>query len=48
VARILDVTAGLRLLNVAVGGNFPGPPNAGTVFPVTMDVDYVRVYSGNP
>ena len=36
------------LLNIAVGGNFPGPPNAGTVFPVTMDVDYVRVYSGNP
>lgn len=36
------------LLNVAVGGNFPGPPNASTVFPVTMDVDYVRVYSGSP
>jgi beta-glucanase (GH16 family) len=36
------------LLNVAVGGNFPGPPNAGTVFPVEMEVDYVRVYSGAP
>ena len=36
------------LLNVAVGGNFPGPPNAGTAFPVTMEVDYVRVYSGDP
>jgi beta-glucanase (GH16 family) len=35
------------LLNVAVGGNFPGSPDASTVFPVTMEVDYVRVYSGN-
>ena len=35
------------LLNVAVGGNWPGSPDANTVFPVTMDVDYVRVYSGN-
>ena len=36
------------LFNVAVGGNWPGPPNANTVFPVTMEVDYVRVYSGEP
>ncbi len=36
------------LLNVAVGGNFPGNPDNSTVFPVTMDVDYVRVYSGEP
>ncbi len=36
------------LLNVAVGGNFPGAPNAGTAFPVTMEVDWVRVYSGEP
>jgi len=36
------------LLNVAVGGNFPGAPDASTEFPVTMEVDYVRVYSGNP
>ncbi|HEX4403832.1 MAG TPA: glycoside hydrolase family 16 protein [Polyangia bacterium] len=32
------------LLNVAVGGTFPGPPD-GTVFPQTMLVDYIRVYS---
>jgi beta-glucanase (GH16 family) len=32
------------ILNVAVGGNFPGAPNAETVFPQTMLVDYVRVY----
>ena len=36
------------LLNVAVGGNFPGAPNSSTVFPVEMEVDYVRVYTGEP
>ncbi len=35
------------LLNVAVGGNWPGPPNGSTVFPTEMEVDYVRVYSGD-
>ena len=33
------------ILNLAVGGNFVGSPNANTVFPQTMLVDYVRVYS---
>jgi len=33
------------ILNVAVGGGWPGPPDASTVFPQTMLVDYVRVYS---
>jgi len=33
------------LLNVAVGGNFPGNPNGASTFPQTMTVDYVRVYS---
>ena len=32
------------LLNVAVGGDWPGNPDATTVFPQTMLVDYVRVY----
>jgi beta-glucanase (GH16 family) len=32
------------ILNVAVGGNWPGNPDASTVFPQTMQVDYVRVY----
>jgi beta-glucanase (GH16 family) len=31
------------ILNVAVGGNFPGAPDASTVFPQQMMVDYVRV-----
>lgn len=32
------------ILNVAVGGNFVGPPNAYTPFPGKMSIDYVRVY----
>ncbi len=32
------------VMNVAVGGNFPGVPNADTVFPAQLKVDYVRVY----
>lgn len=33
------------LLNVAVGGTFPGPPDATTTFPQEMVVDYVRYVS---
>src|SRR5437879_11131459 len=33
------------LLNVAVGGNWPGSPDATAVFPQEMLVDYVRVYT---
>jgi len=33
------------LLNLAVGGTWPGSPDATTVFPSTMLVDYVRIYS---
>jgi len=32
------------LMNVAVGGTFVGSPNAETVFPQTMLVDYFRAY----
>lgn len=32
------------LLNLAVGGRWPGNPDETTVFPQTMLVDYVRVY----
>jgi len=35
------------ILNVAVGGNWPGSPNASTVFPSEMTVDYIRVYQQN-
>lgn len=33
------------ILNLAVGGDFVGSPNAQTVFPQTMLVDYVRIYN---
>lgn len=32
------------LINLAVGGNWPGSPDNTTEFPQTMYVDYVRVY----
>ena len=32
------------IMNVAVGGNFPGAPNPDTQFPAELVVDYVRVY----
>ncbi len=32
------------IFNVAVGGNWPGSPDANTVFPQRMFVDYVRVF----
>ncbi|MCF7569005.1 glycoside hydrolase family 16 protein [Sabulilitoribacter arenilitoris] len=32
------------ILNLAVGGNFPGAPDSDEIFPKTMLVDYVRVY----
>jgi beta-glucanase (GH16 family) len=48
-----DLPAGARwvfdhpffiILNVAVGGNWPGKPDSKTQFPQQMTVDYVRVY----
>ncbi|MDE2996928.1 MAG: glycoside hydrolase family 16 protein [Bacteroidota bacterium] len=33
------------IMNVAVGGNWPGSPDASTAFPQRMEVDYVRVYT---
>jgi len=32
------------ILNVAVGGNWPGNPDGSTTFPQTMEVDWIRVY----
>lgn len=32
------------LINVAVGGDWPGPPDNTTSFPQKLEVDYVRVY----
>lgn len=33
------------ILNVAVGGNWPGPPDETTPFPRRVEVDWVRVYT---
>jgi len=33
------------ILNLAIGGDWPGSPDATTVFPGDMQVDYVRVYT---
>ncbi|MFD2920819.1 family 16 glycosylhydrolase [Terrimonas rubra] len=35
------------IFNLAVGGNWPGSPNAATYFPQWLIVDYVRVYKPN-
>ncbi len=32
------------IFNVAVGGNWPGYPDETTVFPQTMEVDYIRIF----
>ena len=32
------------IMNIAVGGNWPGNPNNSTVFPQHMIVDYIRVF----
>lgn len=35
------------ILNLAVGGNFDGDPGSAAIFPATMLVDYVRVYTAS-
>lgn len=32
------------IMNIAVGGNWPGDPDNTTVFPAVMEVDFIRVY----
>ena len=32
------------IVNLAVGGSWPGAPDAETVFPSWFEVDYVRAY----
>jgi beta-glucanase (GH16 family) len=40
-----DTGSNFIILNLAVGGSWPGNPNSSTPFPSTMLVDYVRVYT---
>ncbi len=35
------------IINLAVGGAFPGAPDSETTFPQSMLIDYVRVYKNN-
>ncbi len=37
--------ANFIILNLAVGGSWPGSPNSSTPFPAQMLVDYVRIYT---
>jgi beta-glucanase (GH16 family) len=34
------------VMNLAVGGAYPGPPDAATRFPSTFEIDYVRMSTG--
>jgi beta-glucanase (GH16 family) len=40
-----DSGANFLVINLTVGGSWPGNPNAGTSFPAQMLVDYVRIYT---
>jgi beta-glucanase (GH16 family) len=40
-----DVGPQFIILNLAIGGDWPGNPDATTVFPGDMQVDYVRIYT---
>ena len=44
---LMDDAPFFFILNVAVGGNWPGYPDATTSFPQSMVVDCVRVFQAN-
>lgn len=33
------------IINLAIGGNWPGNPDSLTPFPSSFDIDYVKAYS---
>jgi beta-glucanase (GH16 family) len=37
--------ANFIILNLAIGGSYPGPPDSTTPFPSEMLIDYVRIYA---
>jgi len=45
VAWPFDQGPQFMILNLAIGGDWPGNPDASTVFPGDMQVDYVRIYT---
>jgi beta-glucanase (GH16 family) len=40
-----DGQSNFIILNLAIGGSWPGPPDSSTPFPSEMLVDYVRIYT---
>ncbi|HXZ80652.1 MAG TPA: family 16 glycosylhydrolase [Terriglobales bacterium] len=40
-----DAGQSFIILNLAIGGDWPGSPNAATPFPSEMLIDYVRIYA---
>jgi beta-glucanase (GH16 family) len=38
----------MLILNLAVGGRWPGAPDSSTHFPATLQVQHIRVYHLNP
>ncbi len=40
----LNIAKKKIIINVAIGGNWPGPPDETTNFPRVLEVDYVKVY----
>jgi beta-glucanase (GH16 family) len=36
------------IINLAVGGNWPGSPDASTLFPQQLKVDYIRIFQIEP
>ena len=37
--------ANFIILNLAIGGDYPGPPDSSTPWPSQMLIDYVRIYT---
>jgi beta-glucanase (GH16 family) len=40
-----DTGPAFIILNLAIGGSWPGPPDSSTPFPSEMLIDYVRIYA---
>jgi beta-glucanase (GH16 family) len=43
-ASIIPTLPLYLIANLAVGGNWPGSPDSSTVFPSTLDIDYIRAW----
>lgn len=45
--NFIGTTPNYFLISPEVGGNWPGPTSGATRWPMSMDVDYVRIYSND-